>query len=120
MKTELQRLAAELGERVLETPNNPISLAFTLNNLCQSDEPSTQGSGADLVSIAASREPAPCNDKASKDVTFLGSMLWSRYGFCRRIRTSKLLHCQTCLPMYCGYCDVFIVWDYGESGWHSI
>lgn len=31
LKSELQKLAEKFNEKVLETPNNPISIAFTLN-----------------------------------------------------------------------------------------
>ena len=33
LKTQLRNLAKELGETVLETPDNPISIAFTLDKL---------------------------------------------------------------------------------------
>eukprot|EP00798_Chlamydomonas_sp_ICE-L_P014522 gene14522-20553_t len=36
LKDKLQHLAASLGERVLETPGNPISLGFTLSSLSAS------------------------------------------------------------------------------------
>ncbi|RNA21717.1 O-phosphoseryl-tRNA(Sec) selenium transferase [Brachionus plicatilis] len=50
LKSELQKLAQKFGEKVLETPNNPISIAFTLNNF---------GSN-------------------SKEITEIGSMLFTR------------------------------------------
>ncbi|GAX79839.1 hypothetical protein CEUSTIGMA_g7279.t1 [Chlamydomonas eustigma] len=54
----LEKAAETVGERVLVTPNNPISMAMTLNKLQQQvgDQKSTH-----------------------RDATFLGSMLWSRF-----------------------------------------
>ncbi|GMH40742.1 hypothetical protein BSKO_08646 [Bryopsis sp. KO-2023] len=57
MKSSLEGFAEEMGERVLSTPNNPISLGLTLSTL---------------------KTEAREGQTASKDVTYFGSMLWSR------------------------------------------
>lgn len=43
LKEELMKFSSEYGEKVLDTPNNPISLALTLNNV-QSEDVSMIGS----------------------------------------------------------------------------
>ena len=76
LKARLQSLALQLGERVLETPNNPISLAMTLNTLV----PKPSISNAAETSAAAEDEGAQSDmeRKQRKLATFFGSMLWSR------------------------------------------
>ena len=58
LKQKLEEVAAQVGERVLLTPSNPISLALTLDGL--GDIPPKEEGGA------------------GEGATFLGSMLWSR------------------------------------------
>lgn len=58
MKKQLVEVAKEMGERVLITPHNPISLGVTLNGLRNSD--------------------GVQENSNIKDITFFGSMLWSR------------------------------------------
>ena len=100
MKAELQSLAAELGERVLETPNNPISLALTLDSLRRFDEPVDEEHGGRSAPIAGSHSPAQRdNASTSKEVTFLGSMLWSRYALC-----CSIFACQCCTADNCKHC----------------
>ena len=59
-KEQLNHVAAELGEKVLNTPDNPISLALTLTNL------------------QPTRESADVPEVRAKHVSFLGSMLFKR------------------------------------------
>lgn len=59
-REQLELVAAELQERVLQLPDNPISLGFTLSN---------------LHSIA---DKAGQTDAQTKHVSFLGSMLFKR------------------------------------------
>lgn len=51
MKSELMNSMKEIGERVLITEHNPISIALTLDNLKHQNQ---------------------------KDITYFGSILWSR------------------------------------------
>ncbi|TMW57391.1 hypothetical protein Poli38472_003316 [Pythium oligandrum] len=57
MKQQLQTVASEIGERVVESPQNEISIAMTLDSFC------------DASADAATR---------SKQLTFFGAMLFSR------------------------------------------
>ena len=67
----LSASAAAVGERVLYTPSNPISMAMTLDRL---------GAAAASVAADGGRE-AKGEDRGerSRSVTFLGSMLWARW-----------------------------------------
>ncbi|EFJ42488.1 hypothetical protein VOLCADRAFT_66969 [Volvox carteri f. nagariensis] len=59
LRDRLRQVAARQGERLLDTPNNPISMALTLDTLA-------------VVAVAATAPRRP------PDVTFFGAMLWSR------------------------------------------
>lgn len=59
-REQLELVAAELQERVLQTPDNPISLGFTLSNLHLTADKAGQ------------------TDAQTKHVSFLGSMLFKR------------------------------------------
>ena len=67
----LSAAAAAVGERVLHTPSNPISMAMTLDRL---------GGAAATVAVDGGHE-AVGEDRGerSRSVTFLGSMLWARW-----------------------------------------
>jgi O-phospho-L-seryl-tRNASec:L-selenocysteinyl-tRNA synthase len=95
LKEGLGRVAAALGERVLETPGNPISLAITVDGLARAAAganeagPAAAGAGpADAGAHgggarggsgdAAALSAAPAAAPRPLDVTFFGSMLWAR------------------------------------------
>ena len=61
-KEQLELVAAELQERVLHTPDNPISLGFTLTKLY----------------VSADRAKQMDAGKQARHVSFLGSMLFKR------------------------------------------
>jgi O-phospho-L-seryl-tRNASec:L-selenocysteinyl-tRNA synthase len=71
MLDRLKRVAAEHGERVLETPGNPISIGVTLAGLAGTAE----GAGGD--GDGGARDDGDASTRAS-DVSFFGSMLFSR------------------------------------------
>lgn len=79
---QLERLATEHGERVLASPNNPISLAMTLSSLesaerarTDAQEPSKSAEPASCECYPAALEPA---QHSGPSVTFFGAMLWQR------------------------------------------
>lgn len=72
MRTELQKTVAKHGERLLETPGNPISMGVTLSSLeldlrTIAEDESNEGDSKDS---SENIKPTP--------VTFFGSMLFSR------------------------------------------
>ncbi|KAF8065449.1 hypothetical protein HT031_003050 [Scenedesmus sp. PABB004] len=73
LRRRLSDAAAALGERLLETPGNPISLGLTLDGLARAAD------GANAAAAAA-RGGAGADGKARQraDVAFLGAMLWAR------------------------------------------
>jgi len=82
LRKQLAAAAEAVGERVLDTPSNPISMAMTLNRLHAITAVDTaprdvnKGSEADKMSPDEKNIPA----KANQNSTFFGSMLWARYG----------------------------------------
>jgi hypothetical protein len=105
-RDKLSETAASLGERLLVTPSNPISLAMTLDGLAATDGSSssrqaasangstaatddsstaaaTSGSTAAAASGSNGSTGAQGGSKGSKQghkpgVSFFGSMLWAR------------------------------------------
>eukprot|EP00803_Ostreobium_quekettii_P004682 evm.model.scf_690.1 EVM.evm.TU.scf_690.1 scf_690:1172-7451(+) len=79
MKAELQGVARDVGERVLETPNNPISIALTIDTLSRPAAIDSEEGGEAPGPSSGGHSQGACSDQQrSKDVTFFGSMLWSR------------------------------------------
>lgn len=94
LSEQLGQAAAQLGERVLSTPGNPISLGMTLDGLAAaaaaanaaSDEAAAAAAAA--VRASSSSEAAAGaagaaaggggSSKKHVDVTFFGAMLWAR------------------------------------------
>ncbi|RUS29273.1 hypothetical protein BC938DRAFT_480857 [Jimgerdemannia flammicorona] len=82
LRQRLDEVAARLGTRVLETPLNDISIAFSLAPF---DEPPLDSPAEVKVPVAVDRveqhvdDPSPPSTKPHKPVTFLGSMLFSRF-----------------------------------------
>jgi O-phospho-L-seryl-tRNASec:L-selenocysteinyl-tRNA synthase len=74
-RARLEAAAAQLGERVLVTPSNPISLAMTLDGLAaaaaRAKAGGDGGGGAGGEERGGKQQPQP-------DVTFFGAMLWTR------------------------------------------
>jgi O-phospho-L-seryl-tRNASec:L-selenocysteinyl-tRNA synthase len=94
LSEQLGQAAVQLGERVLATPGNPISLGMTLDGLAAAaaadaagdhavagkataaaaaDQGSSSGSNATAAGAAAGG-----GSKKQRDVTFFGAMLWAR------------------------------------------
>jgi O-phospho-L-seryl-tRNASec:L-selenocysteinyl-tRNA synthase len=93
LSEQLGQAAAQLGERVLATPGNPISVGMTLDGLAAAaagaagdhavagkttaaaaaDQGSSSGSNATAAGAAAGG-----GSKKQRDVTFFGAMLWAR------------------------------------------
>ncbi len=63
LEQRLTDVAIVLGERLLKTPSNPISLAMTVDRL---EGPQNTSATSD-------------NLRRNRTSTFLGSMLWARY-----------------------------------------
>ena len=93
MRDMLAEVAREQGERVLETPGNPISMAISLQTIngCMGDDVNTGNSGSgqgDAGTNDASSSPSPSSSSCpsgpatktmiADEVTFFGSMLFSR------------------------------------------
>ena len=72
MLDRLKRVAAEHGERVLETPGNPISIGVTLAGLAGTEE----GAGGD--GDGGAKDDRDAASTRASDVSFFGSMLFSR------------------------------------------
>jgi O-phospho-L-seryl-tRNASec:L-selenocysteinyl-tRNA synthase len=68
LHAQLSAVAAAAGERVLNTPHNPISLAFTLANQL--------GGGGEAAGDAAAPPPAALDDLGA--LTEIGAMLFKR------------------------------------------
>eukprot|EP00879_Flechtneria_rotunda_P025793 GHRR01027440.1.p1 GENE.GHRR01027440.1~~GHRR01027440.1.p1 ORF type:complete len:242 (+),score=85.36 GHRR01027440.1:887-1612(+) len=84
---EMGKAAQQLGERVLVTPGNPISLAMTLDGLASAAAVANaatvdQEQAADAATATAAGSMARQNGTAGvakpADVTFFGAMLWAR------------------------------------------
>ncbi len=88
LQAALERAAAAVGERVLVTPGNPISLAVTVDGLVAAaaaaaaatrggDEGATAGSGKQDAA-AQHEQQQQQQQQRQLDVTYFGSMLFSR------------------------------------------
>ena len=82
MRRELAAAAEAVGERVLDTPSNPISMAMTLNRLetavfvaSSSENVSTESEAADAGISSHEKE---VKIRGNQNPTFFGSMLWAR------------------------------------------
>lgn len=82
----LSDTATSLGERLLVTPRNPISLAMTLDGLAAAAAaagvaaaPASSSSQDGVRSGSQKQAPSGSGQKAS--VSFFGSMLWARWDF---------------------------------------
>ncbi|WIA16718.1 hypothetical protein OEZ85_013372 [Tetradesmus obliquus] len=89
LSEQLAQAAAQLGERVLSTPGNPISLGMTLDGLAAAaaaanaaaDEAAAAaaaGAGSSSEAAAGAAAGGGGSSKKHVDVTFFGAMLWAR------------------------------------------
>ncbi|XP_065318724.1 O-phosphoseryl-tRNA(Sec) selenium transferase-like [Gordionus sp. m RMFG-2023] len=73
LKAEMENLAKYFNERILETPNNPISIAMTLNNFIGPENNVTQiGAMMFQRRITGARIVVPGQDKSIEGYTFQG------------------------------------------------
>jgi hypothetical protein len=94
LSEQLAQAAEQVGERVLATPGNPISLGMTLEGLAAAaaaanaaaehaaaakDAPSSSsGGGAAAAAAAGGGTGGSSSSSKRADVTFFGAMLWAR------------------------------------------
>ena len=72
----LKQCAAEIGERVLMTPENPISMGMTLDSL--ENAPNNTSNKNENSSGKTASAPILAGGGAAGSATFLGSMLFAR------------------------------------------
>lgn len=85
MQERMQHVAQSTGERVLKSPNNPISIAMTVDTLASTCD-AHGGERSDPRSSAVAEEAQPLKTANPGDasaaerrrVTRLGAMLWQR------------------------------------------
>jgi len=71
-RSRLQAVADTCGERLLETPNNPISLGMTLSNLGEGKSVSKIGSMCFTRAVSGVRTVPQCMTKVIGDYSFVG------------------------------------------------
>lgn len=101
----LSETAASLGERLLVTPRNPISLAMTLDGLAAAAAAAAgvaaaASSSQDGVS-SGSQKQAPLGSGQKASISFFGSMLWARWDLLQNHNLHYILACLCFLPS-CG------------------
>lgn len=85
-RDRLSETAASLGERLLVTPGNPISLAMTLDGLAAAAAAATAGGSSDEQpgskgshdDVSSSKQGRKVSRHQPASVSFFGSMLWAR------------------------------------------
>jgi O-phospho-L-seryl-tRNASec:L-selenocysteinyl-tRNA synthase len=124
-RQRLGEFAAAQGERVLETPGNPISLALTLSSLeappapvAGQQEQQQAGGGAAAASSggqtpppsgSGTSKPSSSSSSSSSGITFLGSMLFNRCVSGTRVvaRGKRQEVGGLAFPGYGAHCDAF-------------
>lgn len=84
LQERMQGVACCVGERVLESPRNPISIAMTVDTLSTAPAATGRtdgdscGSGGEPARSRPSHAAATADAAERRDVTRLGAMLWHR------------------------------------------
>lgn len=79
LRQHLSEAALSLGERLLVTPGNPISLAMTLDGLAAAAAAVNSSSSSSNNVSSSSKGQQGSAGVHNAGVSFFGSMLWARW-----------------------------------------
>jgi hypothetical protein len=79
LRQQLEAAASRLGERVLVTPGNPISLAMTLDGLAAAAAAAAAAQDSSSADGNPDTKASSRQGQRQADVGFFGAMLWARW-----------------------------------------